>query len=155
MPSGVDDSHDTPHDSTPGFPWAAIDGIMDGRIEAGHLPGAWSPVPAPVDPASYDRWLGSLPADVATDTPLVTSLITDIPPLEAVTDPAPPVTSWGLLVTPLTIDQLRQIAIDHAAAMADIVPLTADQLRQIAIDHATAMADIVPLTADLLKEIIG
>ena len=132
MPSGVDNSPDTPHDSTPRFPWAAIDGIMDDRPEVGHLPGAWSPVPAPVDPASYDRWLGSLPADVvATDTPLVTSLITDIPPLEAVTDPAPPATSWGLLVTPLTIDQLRQIGIDHATAMADIVPLTADLLKEI------------------------
>ena len=89
-------------------------------------------MPAPVDPAFYDRWLGSLPADVvATDTPLVPVLVTDITPLEAVTDPAPPATSWGLLVTPLTIDQLRQIAIDHATAMADIVPLTADLLKEI------------------------
>ena len=132
MPSGVDNSPDTPHDSTPGFPWAAIDGVLDDRLQAGHLPGAWSPVPAPVDPASYDRWLESLPPDVvAPDAPLVPVLVTDIPPLEAVTDPAPPVTGWGLLVTPLTIDQLRQIAIDHATAMADIVPLTADLLKEI------------------------
>jgi hypothetical protein len=132
MPSGVDNSPDTPHDSTPGFPWAAIDGVLDDRLQVGHLPGAWTTVPAPVDPASYDRWLESLPPDVvAPDASPVTVLITDIPPLEAVTDPAPPVTSWGLLVTPLTIDQLRQIAIDHAAAMADIVPLTADLLKEI------------------------
>ena len=132
MPSGVDNSPAGGTPATPGFPWAAIDGFIDDRLLVGHLPGAWSPVPAPVDPAFYDRWLGSLPADVvATDTPLVTSLITDIPPLEAVTDPAPPVTSWGLLVTPLTIDQLRQIGIDHATAMADIVPLTADLLKEI------------------------
>ena len=132
MPSGVDNSPDTPPGSSPGFPWAAIDTVSGSQTEVGHLPGAWSPVPAPVDPAFYDRWLGSLPADVvATDTPLVPVLVTDITPLEAVTDPAPPATSWGLLVTPLTIDQLRQIAIDHATAMADIVPLTADLLKEI------------------------
>ena len=84
-------------------------------------------MPAPVAPASSDRWAQSL--QIADDIPLGVVLVAGVPPLEAVTAPAPLATGWGD-VSPLPPDQLRGIGQDNLTWMADLVPLTADQLKE-------------------------
>jgi hypothetical protein len=127
VPSVKDDSCPARTVSSPGSAPPVITGDLYDRLALGHLPGAWTPVPAPVARESYDQWQQSLP--IAEDIPLGVVLIAGVPPLEAVTDTSPPTTGWAD-VTPLTADQLRQVGQDNLDCFADLVPLTLEQLKE-------------------------
>ena len=84
MPSTDDDSAAARPVQALGLSWPLPSTDTGIGTDPGHLPGAWTPVPAPVAPASYDRWVESLPTvdDLGRDIPSVVVILEAVPPLE-------------------------------------------------------------------------
>jgi hypothetical protein len=105
MPSRDDNSPGTGTDSSPRFPAAVFPPSIGISTNPAHLPGAWTPVPAPAAPAAYDRWAESLPTvdDLGHDIPSVVVILEAVPPLERLAAHLPTVDVSALPPGPLPI----------------------------------------------------